>query len=333
MKLACLSFSDKGNELGAKIKRLSNINYEIHHFENSKISGGIKSIIKDIWDKYDALVFISATGIAIRLINEYIKSKTSDPAVVVVDDLGRFSISLLSGHLGGANEIAEFIAKSIDAIPVITTASDNRCIEAIDLFAMKSNYFMEDMQSITKLTSMMVNNKKIGFFTEEKAIIKYDNLEILDSLENLNQDIDGLIIVSYKTNIPDIEIPYTILRPKNINIGIGCRKGVEGARIIAAIDEAFNEANLSVNSINTIGTVDIKKDEIGIIEAAKYFNCLLKIFTRTELAEVQDKFNKSEFVKDTIGIYAVAEPSAYLLGKEIIKEKSKYNGITIAISK
>lgn len=334
MKLACFSFTEKGYKIGEVISKLSNENnYEIHHYPSSKIPEGVNNLLKRIWSEYEGFIFISAVGIAVRMINPFIKHKTIDPAVIVIDDLGKYSISLLSGHLGGANEIAQWIGEKLGAMPIITTASDNRGIDSIDMFAKRNNYFIENMNSTTKLTSMMVNGKKIGLYTEDGEIIKYDNLVLVQSLENVNLNIDGLIIVSSKLNISAIEVPYIVLRPKNINIGIGCRKGIEANMIINAIKSALNEIEISLESIKEIGTVEVKKDEAGIIEAAKYFNCSLKIFTIDEIKNIENNFAQSQFVKNTIGVYSVAEPSAYLLGGKLIKHKSIYNGITIAVSR
>lgn len=335
MKIACISFTQLGKEIGEKLVKLSSKNneYTVHHFINSEINGGIKSIIVCLFDEYDGLIFISATGIAVRLINPYIINKTVDPAIVVVDDEGNFSISLLSGHIGGANEVAKWVADTIGAIPVITTASDNRGIESIDLFAMKNNYYMENMRAIKDITAMMVNKNKIGFYSELKEVIKYDNLKIIDNFQDIDHSIKGVIIVSSQK---DINIPYEKycrLIPKNINIGIGCRRGMEGKRIIEAIENILTQLNLSFNAIKAIGTIEVKKDEIGIIEACNHFNCPLKIFTLEEIKKVEDNFPKSQFVKETIGVYSVSEPSAHLLGGKMLTGKIKIDGITISISK
>ena len=334
MKIACFSFTDKGRRIGDRLESLSNDIYNIHHYENKKAEGGVKELLNRIWPEYDGLIFISATGIALRMINPYIQNKTIDPAVVVVDDMGIFSIALLSGHIGGGNDLAEYIGHEIGAMPVIKTATDNRGIESIDNFAKKNDYYMEDMKSITRITSMMVNGKTIGLYTEDGKGINYDNIIIVDDLNNIYPRIDGLIIVSSEIlTDKNIEIPKTILIPKNINIGMGCRKGVEAERIIKAVGEVFHKENLSTKGIKSIGTVEVKKDEKGIIQASKHFNCPMKIFTIDEIKEVEDKFEKSQFVKDTIGVYSVSEPTAYLLGGEMIAMKSKHNGITISISK
>lgn len=332
MKIACLSFTDSGSQIGEKLERLKVQGYQFSHYHNKKLDGGIKSCLPRIWDDVDGLVFISSTGMAIRLSQPYIKDKSIDPAVVVVDDMGRFSISLLSGHLGGANELAELIGEKLNSISVITTASDNRNIEAVDLFAKKNNYHLENLRSLTRISALMVNGKKIGFYSEDSKIIDYPNLKIIKDLDNIEADIEGLIMVSSSTIKPK-NLPYALLRPKNLNIGMGCRKGVEGDRIIKAIEKSFEGLNLSTKSIKSMGTVEVKKEEEGIIQAAKYFNIPLKIFSLEEIGQVEERFDKSQFVKDTIGVYSVSEPSAYLLGGELILQKSKHNGITISIAK
>lgn len=333
MNIACLSFTDKGRLLGDKLKSMESNKYKIDHYANKDVDGGIKGILKSIWNKYDGIIFLSATGMAIRMSTPFIEDKTIDPGIVVMDDLGKFSISLLSGHLGGANELAKYMADSISAIPVITTATDNRSIESIDIFAQNNGYYIEDIKSITSITSMMVNDENVGLYTEDDKIINYNKLTIVKDLNNIESRIKGLIIVGSKEEFKNINIPYTILRPKNVNIGIGCRKGVAGELIIKAIREELNKFKLSINSIQSIGTVEIKREEKGIIEASNHFNCPLKTFTIGEIKKIEDRFSKSQFVKDTIGVYSVSGPAAFLQGGKIISEKSKHNGITISISK
>lgn len=332
MKIGVFSFTEKGGQLGDMIKGLAA--YDIVHHRNKDIGDGVKSIVGESMEIYDALVFIGATGIAVRFIAPYLKHKSQDPAIISIDDLGRFTISLLSGHIGGGNELTLELAKHIESVPVISTASDIRGFQALDLFAKKHNYHMEDKKDLTKIMAMMVNDKKIGFYSEDKMVIDYPHLKIIEDLNNIdNKDLQALIIISCKNIKISTEIPYIILRPKNINIGIGCKRDIPGDRIIGAIDQSLDLLNLSNKSIKAMGTVEIKKDEQGIIDAAKHFSCPLKIYSIEEIRKVEDQFQGSQFVKDTIGVASVSEPCAYLLGGEILLGKSKHNGITISISK
>ncbi|HHZ02634.1 MAG TPA: cobalt-precorrin 5A hydrolase [Tissierellia bacterium] len=333
MKLACLSFTDKGRLLGERLLALDSDTYKMEHIPNSQIQGGIKGFLESSWSKYDGFIFISATGIAVRMCQPYIKSKDIDPAIVVIDDEGKFSISLLSGHLGGANGIAKSIGDYLEATTVITTASDNRGIESIDMFAKENDYYIEDLSTVTRIVSMMVNNKRVGIYTEDGNLINYPNLIKVDDLNNIAPSVEGIIIVTSREDIGPIDIPHTILRPKNINIGIGCRKGKEVEIVIGAIELALNNSNLSNKSIRAMGTVEIKKDEAGIIKAAEHYNCPLEIFTIEDILPLEDMFQKSQFVKDTIGVYSVSEPCAYLLGGKPILRKFIHKGVTISINK
>lgn len=334
MKIACLSFTQKGRELGELIvKYASNNLYRFEHIANDEIDGGIKNAMADLIKAYDGLVFISATGIAIRLINPYIIHKTVDPAVVVVDDEGKFAISLLSGHIGGANRLAQQIGDTIGAMPVITTASDNRGIESVDMFAIKNDYWIEDLEGAKKITANMVNGKKIGFYSEMEPVIKYLPIKILNNIEDIDPSLSGAIIVS---SYAKLDIPYKNycrLIPRNINIGVGCRKGVEGSRIVQAIQEVLAQLNLSPKGIKAMGTIEFKKDETGIIKASHYFNCPLHVFTAEEIKKVENRFSKSSFVKEKVGVYSVAEPSAFLLGGKVLTGKITKDGITISVAK
>ena len=332
MKVACLSFTKLGSSLGESLLNLDNKDYSFYHFANSDSQGGIKDILKNTWSHYDGFIFICATGIAVRMILPYIESKTKDPAVLVIDDKGKFVISLLSGHIGGANKLTSYVTKKIGASPVITTASDARGIDSVDMFAKENDYFIEDIQSLSKITALMVNDKKIGLFSEDNNKIKYENINYVDSLTKIPKDIQGLIIVSSKKEFEKISILNTILRPRLINIGIGARKDIQTNLVIKAIEGALDQKGLSKNSIRSIGTVDVKTDEKGIIEAAEFFRSPLIIFNKEEIKAVQDKFQKSQFVLDTIGVSSVSEPCAYLLGGQMILNKYKYKGVTVSLA-
>lgn len=333
MKIACLSFTEKGAGLGDRIVRIKSSQYDFTHIKNKEYEKGIKGFLKENWNEYDGFIFISATGIAVRYINPYIEDKTNDPAILVMDDLGRFCISLLSGHLGGANKLTEDICKWLKALPVITTATDGRGIESVDMFAKKNNYHMKDMASITTITSLMVNDRFVGLYTEDDREIDYGKIIKIDDLNNIDKRIEGLIIVSSSRIDNKFNIPSTQLVPRNINIGVGCRRGMETRRIIQAVEKALLEADLLLEGLKDMGTIEVKKDELGIIEAAEHFNIPLHIFSLEEVGQIDHMFEKSQFVKDTIGVYSVSEPVAYLLGREMITRKSRYDGITISISR
>lgn len=322
MKIACLSFTKAGEEIGKKIK--DNLKYEVKLFNKEELKQELHKKIEGIFSSYDGIIFVSSTGIAVRLISPYLISKLSDPAVVVIDDMGRFTISLLSGHIGGANELTNEITGILGSIPVITTASDGRGIEAVDVFAKKNNLFIENIKAAKTITSMMVEGKRIALISDLDLNINYNNL--------VESEPDGYIVVTYKTDFKS-HLPFCILRPRILNIGIGCRRGKSSDEILDFITSVFRENNFCIKSIRAIGSIDIKADELGIIKAAKKLNCEFRTFTKKEITIVQDKFKGSSFVESQIGVKSVAEPSACLLGGEIILKRTAKNGITLSISK
>lgn len=318
MKLACIAFTSSGIQIAEKIRE-SGI-FEVDIFDKQ----GYKEQLDSIFKGYGYIVFVSSTGIAVRLSAPFLRHKAVDPAIVVVDDLGRFAISLISGHLGGANELALKLSEILKCQPVITTASDGRAIEAIDMFAKANGLFIESLEAAKKITAMMLENKKIKLESELKLQLGYDNI--------CDNDYEAVVIVSSKLRVSE-EMPFCILRPRNINIGIGCRRGKTKEEILEAIDQVFETYDLSVRSIKAVATVDVKSDEAGIIEACKELGCSIKVFDRDSIGKVQSLFAHSDFVKSTIGVSSVCEPCAHLLGGRIIVPKTVVNGITIAASK
>ena len=269
------------------------------------------------FNRYDAHIFIMATGIVIRKIAPLIKSKDVDPAVVVIDEQERFVISLLSGHLGGANELASDLAQQFSLLPIITTSSDITGKIAIDTLSQKMNCEMENLEKTKNITSLIVDNKKVDILLPKNVTFG----------ENGNSE--GVVITSNKENIEVMR-----LYPKNLILGIGCRRGTLKEDILKAVDILMKKYNLSYKSIRKIATVDVKADEVGLIDAAKELGHETVIIDRSEILTVESNFKGSEFVKKQIGVTCVSEPCAYLASNKngkFIEQKFIYNGITISI--
>ncbi len=318
MKLTCLSFSRKGRAIAKKIKQ--EFRGEVRRLTCLDYKDNLESAFRES----EGIVFISSTGIAVRLAAPFLSSKQDDPAVVVIDDMGKYVISLISGHLGGANELARTLAGIIQAQPVITTASEGRGIEAVDLFAKRTGLIIEDMEAAKQVTALMVDGRRIAFYSEFEETINYPNL--------VSNHPEGCIFVDVADKI-DCAVPSCILRPGILNIGIGCRKGTSAEEIIDAIRYVFMIHNLSLKSIASIATIELKKEEPGIVEASRFFDCELRIFSTEEIAQIEHQFESSTFVKEQTGVGAVCEPCAYLAGGDLIVSKIVRDGITLAVSK
>ncbi|SHJ84219.1 cobalt-precorrin 5A acetaldehyde-lyase [Paramaledivibacter caminithermalis DSM 15212] len=340
MNKAIITLTRGGMELGLRLLKeyddsvlYVNKRFDIKGERIRKINNGIMELTASIFGKYKHLIFIMATGIVVRAIAPHLNNKTKDPAVIVMDEKGRNVISLLSGHLGGANELALDIANKLNSNPVITTASDVNDTLAVDTLAMKLGYGIENYTDATKVTSHIVNGEKIGIISKNNLKIKLpDNFTILKDNKNLKK-FKGIINITNEKKICKNRLDTVILRPRNIIIGIGCRRHKSKEEIIEAIMDSLNKINKSQLSIKHIATVDVKRNEKGIIAAADHLKVPLIIVDREQIRDVERNFETSDFVKSSIGVGAVAEPVAILSSNEgrLILKKTKYNGITIAI--
>lgn len=289
------------------------------------IQKNFNKFIKSIFNKHEILIFIMACGIAVRSISSLIKDKITDPGVLVIDDKGKFVISLLSGHIGGANNAALKVSEIIKAQPVITTASDVNEKISVDILAKDNNLSINDMKQAKTITAMIVNNEKVCL----KSDIKID---VPKYLEHNEKDTSGIIYIGNKNR--EFKKPCVMLIPKNIVLGIGCKRNTSKNKIIYFIKKTLLKLNIDKKSIKAISTIDIKNNEKGIIKSAKHYNCLLKFFSKEQISKVQYKFSKSDFVKSITGTENVSESCAFLGSSkkgEFLIKKEISDGITLSI--
>ena len=275
-----------------------------------------------------------ASGILIRSIAPYINSKTTDPAVINIDDNGNFVISTLSGHLGGANKLTNKIATLIDATPVITTSSDINNRLGIDVLASDLYLSIDKPKEILFFNKAILDGQKITLTmkNEKKYLLNYlekNTLEMDVSLVNCNSVSEDEI----KVGLDGHEI---ILKEKKMVVGIGCRRGKEYEKINEGFSKSINELNIDASRVNQLASAEIKKDEKGILKLSEKLNIPVNFvdMERLKLFESQD-VQKSEFVKSKFGIYGVCEPSALITAgfdSKLIYKKTSYDGVTIAVA-
>jgi cobalamin biosynthesis protein CbiG len=285
------------------------------------------------WNTAKNLIFIMATGIVVRAIAQFIKDKITDPAVVVIDERGSFVISLLGGHIGGANKLAVAIATYIGAQPVVTTASDVLERLSLDMWAIEKGLYIEDFKRLKKLSTKIVNGKKIKVFTEYPFITDKmpEEFEIVDTTKKAELIISNRII----------ESKALFLRPRNLFVGIGCNRGTTKKEIHDMVIEVFRKENLSFHSINSLATITLKRQEKGIIDFACDNHIGIDFFTEDELNKIARTHNikRSDMVKKVTGAIAVAEPAALLSAKKfsnnctLLISKKKRRNVTLAVAK
>lgn len=338
MRLIFISFSRKGWELENNIAdRVSQSREHTVVMRKVKCSamGGVseeKEISKVIgeWISYaDGIVFIGSCGIAVRLIAPYVNSKTSDPAVVVIDESGRFCISLLSGHIGGANELTKYIADIIGAIPVITTATDIGEKFSVDTFAVKNDMVLPDMELAKKISADIVDGKKVGMYSEFEieGTIPY---EIQTDLSENTCD-TGFAVTVRKSAHPFKNT--LMLCPRVIIVGIGCKRNTANEQIENAVIACLNDMDISIYAVEAVSSIDIKKNEKGLLNFCKKFNLELRTFSAGELSSVEGEFHESDFVMRVTGVGSVCERSAVFCSKgRLIMNKRVFDGVTVALA-
>jgi cobalt-precorrin 5A hydrolase len=302
--------------------------------------------VKENYGKVDALVGVMAAGIVIRAVAPLLESKLVDPAVVVVDVSGRFVVSLLSGHLGGANELARLIAEGIGATPVITTASDVMGKQSVDDLAVALHLTIENPESLVAVNSAIVNGNKLVLVILGDVripltkVLGFD-VKQADTLEQAAEIVSsydaGAVISRESSPMNMFTKPITILKPKTVAVGLGARKNVEEYAIENAVNVALMKLNLPLERVDRLATVSIKKDSLSMVKAAENLGLKLEFVDVEVLRTFKhgDLSPDSEIVKRNIGVGGVCERAALIMaGKQarLILKKTKLNGVTIAIA-
>lgn len=281
--------------------------------------------VREHWQPGGTLVFIMAAGIVIRTIAPLLTDKRTDPAVIVLDEAGKHVISLLSGHLGGANTLARTIADALDAVPVITTASDVAGLPALDLWARDNNLHVENPEALPSVMTRFVNTRTLRVFSELDLALPS---AFLRTTECTGADV---VISTAENGAGNDRI---LLVPKILSIGIGCNSGTSESEIEAAVRETIRIAHLSFNAILHIATIDLKADERGLVAFCNRYNLPLITYSAKQLNQVPNA-GHSETVFKATGAYAVCEPAAMLAAETdfLLIEKQKYPNITVAVAR
>jgi cobalt-precorrin 5A hydrolase/precorrin-3B C17-methyltransferase len=352
--IAIVAITKKGMALG---RRLSLLLPHSHLYLPTKFaakpnehifSSPAKEVVRKVFNRYRYLVLIMAVGIAVRLVAPELRDKRKDPGVVVVDDSGSFSVSLLSGHVGGANQLARKIASLIGAQPVITTASEVSQTIAVDLMGKEFDWEIDDNNSVTAVSAAVVNGEPVGIYQDagernwwSKTKPLPDNISIFNTIEALSRRNSkaGLIITDrilgneHQALLPHHTVTY---HPKSLVVGIGCNQGTQCAEIEAAVSRVFSEHGLSIKSIKNIATITLKKRETGLLEFAQKYRLPVEYFDKEALCKVNFPSSPSAVALRNVGTPAVCESAALLSsGRDsLIVPKVSYNrAVTIAVAR
>ena len=336
MKVALISFTRQGAVTCRNIETgLTAAGYECVAYGKDPFAGeagilpleiSLAAWTAEAFPGSDALVFVGACGIAVRAIAPHLRDKTVDPAVVVVDETGKYAISLLSGHLGGANDIAAEIAELIGAEPVITTATDLNGKFAVDDWAKRSGLEIGDMKLAKEISAAVLSGETVGVFSDFPI-----EGELPDELKYASEGRIG-----FRISIRDGGGPFekTLrLIPKTVSVGIGCRKEIPFGAVEELFEKVLKEQDISVKAVERICSIDIKKGEAALKQLAEKLGVPLLVFSAEELENAAGVFTPSEFVNRITGVDNVCERAAALGSRgELIVKKQALNGVTIAIA-
>ena len=345
-KVSVLAITKNGINIGEKLKdlfpnwnifapvKLSNENNDIVWYSEPTTDK-----IIELFKNSNALICLFSLGAVIRLIAPHLKDKKTDPAVIVIDDKTNFVISVLSGHIGGANELTQEISEKLNALPVITTAADVNKTIAVDLVGREFGWRIDDDTTVTKISAHMVNAEPIGVFQQTNDQKWYKqlpkNVTIYDSLEELKKsNSKAHLIISDEIIDNELSQESVIYRPQSLVIGIGLHWDTTKDTIKEGIEHCLKKFNLSSKSIAKLVSIKKPEDVQGLIDLGKEMQVPVEYVDREELAEIITP-NPSTTVKAFEGTASVSEAAAIKVSKgELIVEKQKFPpNLTVAIAR
>ncbi len=295
-----------------------------HNLENLKTYEKIDTVLQDGWKKYDAIICILAMGIVVRKIAPLLESKATDPAIIVMSmDLTKV-IPLLSGHIGGANELSDLLASRLpNCMNFVSTATDQTNTFAFDMFAKKNNLEIENLKCLAKISNSLLNKKEVEVKTYESI---FETIPNKTNLKRVDEQSSELCV-----NITPFSDDNLSLKPK-VYLGIGCNRDTSFEDIEASFFWFLKKHNLKKEQIENIASFEAKADEKGLLEFASKYNFDIKFYKEAEINSLQGEFSPSQATK-FFGLKGVSEPSSILVSKynELIIPKNVYEKkITIA---
>lgn len=321
-KTAILAATQKGRQLGERIEA------QLEGSEAYLYNKGVRKAFEDVWHRYDHIICVMAAGIAVRCIAPLCRNKFDDPGVVVVDEVGVHVISLLSGHIGGANRLAEQIASILGGTPVITTASDVSGHTALDLWAVEQNLGFRNPEKIASVAGRLLEKGWLNIFQQTDFV---KNLP--DDFKACKNPLEADIVIALNWREDD----RLVLVPRVNYLGLGCRRGVSLDEFSEVLDDLKKHHGLDLDSVAGVASIDIKKDEVALLRIAELHKWPVRFFDKAQIASMPVP-SRSEVVHRNVGVYGVCEAAALLAAStasangHLLIRKVKWERITAAVA-
>lgn len=332
-----------GRHLVKQLNKQGTINADIYlptkfanDVENGFGKGQFQQTIQELFKTKSCVICIMATGIVVRSVATVIEDKTVDPAVIVMDEQANHVISLLSGHVGGANEWTQLVSELTQADPVITTATDTEHVQSLDMLAKQLNAWYPNFKENTKLINgKLAAKERVALYIEpyfKSMVDHFRGFTMIDSLDEITDD-TPIVVVSDQNTYPKDSRVIQVVPRLNV-LGIGCRKGVPQSMMEIAFTKFCDEHHLLWQSFKTIASIDVKKHEAAIQYLAKTLNIPANFFSADELKQVSNNYPGSAFVLKTVGVANVACAAAdYASDFQPASERFTEQEITMAFSR
>lgn len=330
MKIAIFAYSQQGCAMVSRVRScFPEASWNAYTVERLvkpgffPISKPTESFYGSFFQWANVLIFVGSCGIAVRAVAAHIRNKCVDPAVVCVDDQGTFVISLLSGHIGGANEITKKLAMHLQAIPVVTTATDIHERFSVDCWATQQGFVLDSMQQ-AKTISASILEGTVSLLSEFPVVTDYPEGVIPGDCGVVG------IYISWQKKEPFAQTLRVI--PPILHLGIGCRKGVSASAIHQAVTTVLEQSAIDSRAICCVASIDLKREEAGLVQYCQEHGWSLFCYSAEVLQGVSGEFTSSAFVQQITGVDSVCERAALVGSNRLIVKKTVINGITVAIA-
>ena len=347
MRISCIAFTERGYALAERTARALSDCAQTGEDDpgwDVSVSRGFGEGKADLrawkalaWETSDALLFVGAAGIAVRAIAPHVASKATDSAVVVIDEAGRFAVPLLSGHLGGANELAQTVARAAGAIPVITTATDVRGVWAVDTWARCAGLAVSNPEAIKRVSARLLSGGRVALYSDMPISGQPpEGVDIASDRARADIVVSPFAGANAGASVRAAEttgkvVPLRLVVPC-IVAGIGCRRGACAEAIGEAFLLACGQAGISPSAVREAATIDVKAHEEGLLAFCRARNIPLATYSAEELSQVEGSVSPSDFVRATVGVDNVCERAALADGGKLIFPKLAHGGVTVAFS-
>lgn len=346
--LAVVTLTRGGTALGARLAAA--LGGALHAPERFAAAGArpyagrVADLLRALWRHYDRLLLVMPVGVAVRGIAPLLDDKRTDPGVVALDEGGRYAVSVVGGHLGGANALAHEVARVSGGVAVVTTASDVRGLPALDLLGRAEGWTVANPEALTRAAAALVDGARVAVFQEAgaRAWLSYPEAAALDHVSSIDELADpavaAALVITHRRRaalpaaVRDNEATV-IYHPPCLSVGIGCSRGVSAATIAAAVEDVLAEQGLAPAAVRDLASIDVKGDEVGLLTYAARLGRPLRLFAAAALNGIAVP-NPSPAVLAAVGARGVAEPAALLAAgaRTLLVEKQVRGQVTVAVA-